>query len=699
MSFNYLCANMIQRLSYTIILLIFACAYLSAQVRSSLGNTSEFGENEPSEMGESLNEKGVQKKKSVPSVIKNWQLDGYGAMLVKSDLDTTLNFFHDYHPYDKISFSNTFTGALGGAYISNDFFKREYNSDFYFFRSFDAYALFPSQIQYFNTTTPYSLLEYSQSENKNVRTETRFNVFHSQNVNEKLNLAFFYNQARSLGYYDSDEDDTKYHNIGLFGSYQADHVVVHGNLIFNRVRTEEDGGVEPDQDLKEDQLNLRLNDAYGELGNTTLHFSNEFRIGKYIEEEKENEEFITEKFIPRTGFIYEVEFSGNKRSFLKSDVEDGFFENVYLNKEETADETKYSRLTNIFQIKFYEAPDRKYTFGKRVFIGHDQLWYRYPEMDNNSTEIVFDVPDRYLFDYGQFIIQGYTWDIAPSVQYSFRRKQHNSFLGGAVYRTEGKFWQWNASGKMYFGGYRSGQTELEGYINKPLKLWSDTTSLRVEGSLKTLVPDYFEQNYYSNHFRWKNHFNNINELIIRGKIQSQKFKTSIGLNYALIGNYIYNNEDALPAQVNGEFLILSAWLDKDLESTHWLVRSRVLWQSVSAEDYIHLPDFAAYLSLNYRTVISKVMHAQIGFDTRYTTKFYADAFEPSTGRFYLQNEQKIGNYPFVDFHVNLKLKRTRAFFNLMNVTSGLLDGNFWAAPSYPLYKRTYRIGVAWSFYN
>lgn len=698
MSFNYLCADMIQKLSYTIILLILVCGFLSAQ--GTLKRSADSGYSHMGQHGITGTADGdsLRQKQSVPSIIKNWQLSDYGATFIKSELDTVLNFYQDYQPYNKISFSNTFTGVLGGAYISNDFFRRKYNSDFYFFHSFDAYALFPSQIQYFNTTTPYSLLDYSQSENKNLRTETRFNVFHSQNVNEKLNIAFFYNQARSKGYYDSDEDDSKYHNVGLFGSYQADKVVIHGDVIFNRVQTEEDGGLEPGQDLMEEQLNLRMNDAYGELANNTARFSTEYRIGKYIED-KDDEEYVTEKFIPRTGFIFETELSNNKRGFKKTDLADGFFKNKYLNAEGTNDVTKYTRLTNVFQIRFYEAPDRKYTFGKRVFMGNDQLWYRFPEMDNVSEEFILELPERYSMQDGRFIIPGYTWDIAPSVKYSYDRKQSNSFLGGAVYRTEGKFWQWNASGKMYFAGYRSGQTEVEGYINKPLRIGKDTTSLRIEGSLKTLVPDYFEQNYFSNHFRWRNHFSNINEMVVRGKISSQRYNASIGANYALIGNYIYNDENALPAQANGELLILSAWLDKDFESTHWLIRSRILWQSASEADYIHLPDFATYLSLSYRTIISKVMHAQIGFDARYTSSFYADAFEPSTARFFLQNEQKIGNYPFIDFHVNLKLKRTRAFFNLMNVTSDLLDGNFWAAPSYPLYKRTYRIGVAWSFYN
>jgi hypothetical protein len=96
---------------------------------------------------------------------------------------------------------------------------------------------------------------------------------------------------------------------------------------------------------------------------------------------------------------------------------------------------------------------------------------------------------------------------------------------------------------------------------------------------------------------------------------------------------------------------------------------------------------------------SKVLYTQLGIDTRFNTKFYADAYEPATARFYWQDNQKIGNYPFIDLHANLKLKRTRVFFRVMNVGAGLLPGEYYVAPDYPLYRRTYRLGVAWSFYD
>ncbi len=604
------------------------------------------------------------KKKSVPSVIKTWQLTDQGAWIRPSELDTALTFYHLYLPFEQNSISTNFTGNNGGAYQSNDFFARKYQSDFYFFRSFDAYALYPEAIKYFNTTTPYTLLDYSQSENRSTKNETRFNVFHSQNTNSKFNFGFIYDQTKSTGHYQWQEN--KNHFISLFSSYNSDHYVMHGNLIFNRLSTEENGGIQKGQALDEAQetedLLVKYIDATSEIQNNILFLSNEYRLGKTVE--VDSADYVIDSFIPRVGFIHQVEFSGSNRSFNKKSLDDNYFTHIYIDSLATNDTTKYSRLTNIFQIKFYEAPDRKYTFGKRAYIGNDQLWYTMPN------------PDA-----------------------SYNDKQSNTFVGGGIFRNEGSFWQWGVDGRLYLTGYRSGQTEFNGYINKPLRIGKDTTSLRVEGVLKTIVPDYFEQKYFANNFQWNNHFSNINEMTVRGSIYSQEFKLKVGANYSLLGNYIYNGADALPKQAGNELLVLSAYLNKDFVSRHWHIRTQALWQSSSREEYLHLPTLSGFISLNYRTLWSKVLYTQLGIDARFNTKFYADAYEPATARFYWQDNQKIGNYPFIDLHANLKLKRTRVFFRVMNVGAGLLPGEYYVAPDYPLYRRTYRLGVAWSFYD
>jgi len=661
---------MLKKFIYIVTAAILLVFHSNAQMRpggsgmnNQMGGQTNQGEN--SENPSKDKKEDNKDKPKIPSIIKTWSLSENGALIKKSELDTTLWFSQVYHLFNKVSISSTYTGNNGSAYISNDFFKRSYNSDFYFAQSVDAYLLKPSQIQYFNTTTPYSLLDYSQSENRMTHNETRFNVFHSQNINKNLNFEFILNSSKSTGQYLYQAN--KFRNLGLVYSYKSDRFISHSNFISNQYQAQENGGIDSDQPLDgpttTDLFTVQMDDATNQIKNINAFSTNEYRVGKTVESETDTSGYIVENFIPRVGFIHEIEYSGNRRKFAKVNARD-FFSTIYLDSLSTNDSIKYNRLTNIFQIKFYEAPDRKYTFGKRLYIGNDQLWYNF-----SATT-------------------GY-----------YPEKQSNTFVGGGIFRNEGKFWQYEANGKIYLNGYRAGQTELTGFINKPLKIGRDTTSLRIEGSLKTLVPDYYQKYYYSNHFQWNNHFSNINEMNLQASIHSQEFKTELGANYALIDNYIYNDTEALPSQAGSELLVLSAYLNKDFENDHWLLRTQVLVQKASNENYLHLPVFAGFASFNYRTFVSKVLHFQIGYDVRYNTAYYADAYEPSTARFYLQNKQKIGNYPYLDFHTNLKLKRTRFFFIIMNSASGLLAGDYFVAPDYPYYRRTFRIGVAWSFYD
>jgi len=682
---------MFKKYIYIVIAAILVFSQSYAQIGQGGSNSNQqSGADRGSDSESSSAKKKVPAKPKIPSHIKTWQVQQQGTLIEKAELDTALTFYHVYQPIFQKSISNTFTGNNGGAYISNDFFQRKYNSDFYFARSFDAYWLTPSQINYFNTTTPYSMLDYSQSENRAKHNETRFNVFLSQNVNKKLNIEFIYNQTRSQGQYLNQEN--KFHNIGFVSSYNSNNFLSHSNIIFNRLQGKENGGIDVGQPLDvpatTDDFSVRMDDATNKLQNNNFFTINEYRLGKTIQ--ADTSENKKELFIPRVGFIFELELSNNKRRFTKTTASNDFFTNNYINTGLTNDSTRYTRLTNIFQIKFYEASDRKYTFGKRVYVGHDELWY------HASTQMADLGANPFPFFFYRATSQLSSQLLTEKL---FNSKQANTFIGGGIFRNEGKFWQWEADGRIYLTGYRTGQTELNGYLNKPIKLGRDTTSLRIEGSLKSLVPEYFDSYFFSNNYIWNNNFNNINEMTIRSSIRSQEYKTTLGVNYSLIGNYIYNNEQALPAQTSKELLVLSAYLNKDFISDHWIIRTQVLVQKANNDKVVHLPAFSGFMSLNYRTLWSKVMYTQLGIDARYNSNFYADAYEPATARFYLQNTQLVGKYPYIDLHANLKLKRTRIFFLLMNAASGLVGNNYFSAPDYPYYRRTFRFGVSWSFYD
>lgn len=72
---------------------------------------------------------------------------------------------------------------------------------------------------------------------------------------------------------------------------------------------------------------------------------------------------------------------------------------------------------------------------------------------------------------------------------------------------------------------------------------------------------------------------------------------------------------------------------------------------------------------------------------------------PSTGRFYIQNEKKIGNYPFFDAFVNFKVKRTRFFAKFTHVNSGWTGDNYFTILHNPMSRRVFIFGLSWSFYD
>jgi hypothetical protein len=93
------------------------------------------------------------------------------------------------------------------------------------------------------------------------------------------------------------------------------------------------------------------------------------------------------------------------------------------------------------------------------------------------------------------------------------------------------------------------------------------------------------------------------------------------------------------------------------------------------------------------------MHVQIGLDMRYNSKYYADKYSPATGLFYLQDEKKYGNFPYLDGYANLRLKRTTVFFKMMNFGTQFLKGEYISTPNYPMPRSTFRFGISWVFYD
>ena len=214
-------------------------------------------------------------------------------------------------------------------------------------------------------------------------------------------------------------------------------------------------------------------------------------------------------------------------------------------------------------------------------------------------------------------------------------------------------------------------------------------------------PDFIFQRFSSNNFRWNNNFKKVNMKFARIYFWGQhNFNVSLSVNN--VSNYIYFNSQALPAQLKSWLInIYSAQLTKGFFSKGYgfNLNNKILYQYVSgSSNVIRIPPIILESSLYYENKFFKrALTAQVGFDIFYNSAYFANAYMPATGQFYLQNEKKIGNYPYVDFFINGKIKSVRMFLKIEHINAGLSTFTYYMVPHYPLSERAFKFGLSWRF--
>jgi len=217
-------------------------------------------------------------------------------------------------------------------------------------------------------------------------------------------------------------------------------------------------------------------------------------------------------------------------------------------------------------------------------------------------------------------------------------------------------------------------------------------------------PDFLYTHYASNNFIWTNNFNktSLNHLSTNLTVSSKKF--DIQGDYYLLRNVIYMDINAVPKQYQNAFslLILSASKRFDF----WKITSvnKLVYQKSGNENVLDLPEIALYNStyltylINFRGTGGKLL-TMLGFDLYYNTRYYAEAYMPSTASFYRQNVKQLGSYPYFDTFLNVQLKRLRFFLKVEHVNAGWIKPNYFSVLHYPRNGRDLKFGLSWTFYD
>ena len=640
------------------------------------------------------------------------------------DYDTTYNWHYNDLPIYREDINANHLGPAGSASQLYNFFRREEADNAIFFTPYQIYNYTPENLPMYNTKTPYTELAYwGTLFGKDEKEESNIKILTTQNILPEWNVTLEYHRFGSKGMLLNEDTDNR--TFVASTNYMGKRYLMHAGYIYNKVSRTENGGIVDnfwirDTTVDGKEIAVALNSAHNKIKKNTVFLDQSYRIpfnfiydiGKGKRKARKAEEARRDS-IMATGdstaiaALLEEEKARESEKMaadsLDRDITSAFighsseytvYTKNYTDAIDAGDETGRDFYGNRFFINPTNSTDsmRVMRLENRVFL-RLQPW----KADGIVSKLDVGIGDKLLNYY----------DYSPSNYLSTRRNTvlNSMYIYAGAQGQYKKYFDWNATGKYTFLGYEVNDFGIDANLtfsaypfrrdkSSPLLL-----NAHFETSLKE--PDHYQQRLFTNHFRWENDFGKISTTKIEGRLMIPRWNLEAMFGYALLGNNIYYDTEGIVRQNGQAMSVMSAYLRKDFRLWKFHLDHQALFQVSSNPDVLPLP----MLALNFRyylqfDVVKKVMQMQIGANGRYTTRWYAPAYNPVAGVFHNQNEEMYGNCPDIDVFVNIQWKRACIFIRLVNVGLGWPNdqADYFSAHHYILPQRTLKVGIFWPFY-
>lgn len=329
-----------------------------------------------------------------------------------------------------------------------------------------------------------------------------------------------------------------------------------------------------------------------------------------------------------------------------------------------------------------------------VQIFHNSLNWNSLGYQNYSDDVPF-----YVYagvDYDFFKIKRYDY-LEEKVIHDQNHSQLS--LNGGIVINLFKSTTLSGHAKLITLGYQIGDFNIKGQWRQYLGTNErNFGKLTVNFTMKRQSPTWFEESYQSNHFRWDNDFHAATYLVLDAKYQYKSYH--IGFKNTTVNDLIYFNQEARPTQHDGLVTINELYGNANVSLGRFKIEGFVALQKASNESLVHLPLFLGKLKVGFaQPIFKKAAVLQPSITVHYFTRYYADAYMPALRTFYLQDEVKIGNFPFIDLAIAINVKKADIYLQYSNMF--LLTGNHdsFVAPHYPMRDSKFFFGVNWRLFN
>jgi hypothetical protein len=274
----------------------------------------------------------------------------------------------------------------------------------------------------------------------------------------------------------------------------------------------------------------------------------------------------------------------------------------------------------------------------------------------------------------------------------------NAIAVGADWKTNfGKLYL-NADASSILSGDLTGNSIKGSVMYKKDSVYSFKGFAEITSKTADFNKLLFQSDYKD--YNWQNNFKN-EQIKNIGAEFSFKNWVSINASYNLIDNYTYFDENSLPAQANETLNYLKVTVSNSITFRKFTLDNTVMYQDVSSgESFFKVPEIVTKNTLYFSSYLFKgrPLFLQTGVTVKYFTEFNAGAYNPLLSEFVLQNTQKIGNFPMLDFFANAQIQRTRLYLKVENFGASFTGRNYYSAPTYPYRDLTVRFGLVWNWF-
>ncbi len=525
----------------------------------------------------------------------------------------------------------------------------------------EPYKPYQSQadsLAYFRVNMPYTRIRYLLG----AGVQQRLRFTHSQNLMPNLNLGLDYTRTVSEG--QSLQQKAGLHDLGVSGWYRSrDHrYAATLSYLFFSALAQENGGAAIDSVFDftpRSAAPIVLADAFSRQRRHSINLGNHLFGGRMTLSEPDDSTSL-QRVEPSWRAWHRLSWISDRREFTDA----------------LPDQDNY-------------PPFLFFSDSLQVSYGLQRLEN---ELGWGSSGLVRADSSLRTFQYKATLMHR-----VDALQQTIERNTVQDLIGGAVLSLvpqSDSLRRWSLIGRG------EGSISLSGEFDASVRAGFATPEQRLTlgiGAMR-LKPSEQQNLFFSQAWFWDQDLAAEYRVVPEFRYRHRAARLDLALKYHRVQRMIYWDESSVPRNAGAGTDVLQLLLQQNFRLGNWHLDNAIALQRSTAE-WINLPLYMGRHSFYYEdSFFEGALFARFGFDMRFQSRYTADAWNPVTASFYVQNQITPDTYPVVDLFFNAIIDQARIFVKVYNINQGYPEAGYYQTPNYPMMNRGFVFGIDWRFW-